>query len=197
MKKLTLILTLLLQVLVLTANSQQKILAVFDLDALSIPEPEALAIAEKIRAYVIETDDYVVVERRRIQDIMKEMGFQQCTSSKCVVDASRQLGAEYAIVGSISLMGKLYSISLRMIDINNGQIVSSGSADIKGSIEDVVQTTSIEAIQKLLGEYKPKRSYKWVYAGAGAVIVGGAAAYYLLQPKEDEGKAIINVPVNP
>ncbi len=199
MKKSLFIIVFILCLIIIQAFADEKtIIGVFDLEPLNISQSDAVSLTDRVRDYLVQAGNYTVVERRRMQDLFSELGIQQCTSSKCVLDVGKRLGAQLLIVGSVSLTGKLYTVSLRIIDGETGAIVATGTAGLQGSIERVATETTQEAVLKLLKIYQPKKKLTWLYLTSGAVvIVTGAIVYLAYLNEQKDGTVVIKVPSTP
>ena len=128
-------------------------IAVLDLETSGVSTLEADYLTRRIRHELFQTDKYKVLERAAMEEILTEQGFQLtgCTSSECAVQAGQLLGVQYMVAGSVGKIGSLYTIFLRLIDVESGEITASATADCRGSIEEVATNTTTEAVAKLLG----------------------------------------------
>ena len=54
------------------------------------------------------------------------------------------------LAGSISKVGRLYSLNLRLIDVQTGKIVSTAIEDTKGEIELVITQGIKNSVLKLI-----------------------------------------------
>lgn len=158
MKKRVLLLFISLILLFSALNAQDKlVIAVLDLQALNVPATDAIAISDRIRHELYQTGRFTVLEREAVNEILKEQGFQMsmCTTSECLVQVGKMLGAQQMVGGNVSKTGNLYSIMLKMIDVGTGEIKGSATADIEGSIEKVVTSGTKEVAQKLTSGVAP------------------------------------------
>jgi TolB-like protein len=139
--------------------SQEKpAIAILDFEAQGVGQNEANVLTERIRAELFKTDKYRVMERSKMQEIFGEWGFQQaiCNESECIVEAGNILGVEQMIAGSVQKIGTLYSISMRIVDVATGQVLTMGGADCNNcSIEQVALQTTRAAVISLLREPAP------------------------------------------
>ena len=131
----------------------KKTIAVLDLDAEGVSPQEAIYLTNRIRHELIQTGKYDVLERSAMEEILTEQSFQMtgCTSSECAVEAGQLLGVQNMVAGSVGKIGSMYTIFLRLIDVESGEIKASATADCRGSIEDVATNTTKDAVIKLLG----------------------------------------------
>jgi len=131
---------------------QQASLAVVELDAYGIAKTDAGALSNRLTSEIFKTGRYTVLEREKIEEILLEQGFQQtgCTSSECLVEAGRLLNVQLIVGGSISKIGAIYTVELRLIDVETGKIVSVANEDIQGTIGDVLTKGVRRAAIKLI-----------------------------------------------
>lgn len=129
-------------------------LAVFPFDARGVSEIEALAITDRIRYYVQNSENYNVIERDKMNLILKEQAFQLtglCLESECLVEAGKLLAVTKMIGGSVTKIGKLYSIEARIIDVESGQIIKSTFEDFDGPIELLLTNIAKLVAGRLIG----------------------------------------------
>ncbi|MDP8288062.1 MAG: CsgG/HfaB family protein, partial [Candidatus Electryonea clarkiae] len=95
-----------------------------------------------------------VIERNNMEDILTEQGFQfsGCTSDECAVEVGQLLGVQQMIAGSISKLGELHTVSLRLIDVETGEVLDMQSARCRCSIEEVAETSLADAAQAITGK---------------------------------------------
>jgi len=129
-------------------------LGVLDFEGLGISENETKALTNRLRGIFVKTDEYQVIERGKMNEILDEQGFQLsgCTSDACMVEAGQLLGVKYLLAGSISLVGSTYSVEMRIINIETGEIEKSASYDMRGVIDDLLTSGMENAINILLGK---------------------------------------------
>lgn len=111
---------LLLNFSLLLAQDKQTI-AVLDLDAEGLSRSEARIISSRLRTDLFNTSTFTVLERDKMEDILQEQGFQLsgCTTNECVVEAGKLIGVRHIIAGNIGKLGKLYTINIRLIDVES------------------------------------------------------------------------------
>jgi len=97
-------------------------IAVADLDAHNVSAMEAATIADFIRAELINSGVFVVLERSNMAKVLAEQKFQQtgCTTTECAVQMGKILNVEKMIVGSFSKMMNIFYISARLVDVETG-----------------------------------------------------------------------------
>ena len=143
--------------LILTANDQKQAIAILDLEGKGVSQTDANSITDRIRHELFQTGEFRVLEREVMEEILSEQGFQLagCISSECAVEAGRMLGVKKMIAGSVNLVGNLYSIYLRMIDVETGEMVATASADCECPIELVVVKSTKEVVADLVETSSP------------------------------------------
>jgi|GEM_PF-4867981 len=134
-------------------QEQEKLtIGVIDLDAEGVEDSEARAITGRLRIWLGRTGTFEVIERNQMENIMEEMGFQfsgACDTDECVVQVGRILGASKMVAGSVSKVGTLYSLQIRIIDITTSRIEHTSFADEPGGIEAVMQDATRKVADEL------------------------------------------------
>jgi TolB-like protein len=133
-------------------DSKKQSIAVLDLDGYGISSSESRALTNRLTTELFKSKVFNVVERAKTEEILDEQGFQLsgCTSSECLIEAGKLLNVELMLGGSISKVGSYYSIELRIINVENGAIISVASVDIEGDIGKVLVFGIKSAIEKIL-----------------------------------------------
>ncbi len=133
-------------------SSAQTTLAILDFEGRNISQGEALTLTDRFRNEIIKTNKYIAVERGAMEEILKEQGFQQtgCTSNECVVEVGQLLGVRQMISGSIGKVGDVFTVSVRIIDIQTGEILKMTDFDIRGDISEMLTRGMREVALKLV-----------------------------------------------
>ena len=109
--------------------------------------------------------------------ILKEQKFQHsgCTDSECAVEIGQLLNADVTVVGTVSKLGKTYTIDSRIIDVRNGEALGSASYTHTGNIDQLVKYGIESVARELLGVETPllKQASNFVYNNR--YIVGGVS----------------------
>jgi TolB-like protein len=147
------------------AAMAQENIAVMELEAKNMSRQEASVLTDKLSSEIIKTRKFNVMERERMNEILKEQGFQQsgvCSSDECAERAGKIIGVSRMIAGSVGRVGQSYLVTLRMIDVETGKIVRNVDETIKGSIETVLESGMAVVAQKLVTarDMGPKQSAK-------------------------------------
>ena len=204
---------------ILFGEEQEKMLiAVNDFANEGITASEVRILTDRLRSELIMSEKFRVFERNEMDRILKEQGFQQsgaCDDRSCLVEIGQLLGAQRMISGTMGYIGKLYTITARMIDVKTGEILFSVNVDCNKCDMNVLLTESIKKVAQQIidksfpDETKPvtdlsrqqtedqtkkkpliKKAAFWI--PVGAVVIGGAAvAGYLYLNKDDKEEPVI------
>ena len=134
-------------------NTQQSV-ALLDLEAKGVSHEEASIITDRFRAHLVNTGKFKIMERANMDKILKEQGFQQteyCNTTECTVKIGQLLSVNIIMTGSVTKLGGIYSINVRMLDVQTGQIIKEEFEDCKCSIEDVLSNTTKNVTYKITG----------------------------------------------
>ncbi len=129
-------------------SAEKMRIAVLDLKANNISKSIARAAADLIRANLITTGHFTVIERVQMDTILKEQEIQQagCTDNTCAVEMGKLLSANKTLVGEISSVGKTVVITIRIVD------VEKGTADFSSMVKAVSLDVFDTVINKLTGQ---------------------------------------------
>lgn len=148
-----LILTLIAIPIILLAQEKLSI-AVMELDGNGVSESDLGGLSERLRAELFQTGAFDVIERSRMDDILKEQGFQQtgCTDAACAVEIGQLIGVRKIVVGSVSKVGSIYSVAIRMVDVGTGKVAKIASEDCDDCIiGNVLKVTMYNVARVLAG----------------------------------------------
>ncbi|MGB7568773.1 MAG: CsgG/HfaB family protein [Chitinivibrionales bacterium] len=147
-----------LSVLAITGilNAQPKIpdIAVLELDGNGIAATDLGGLSNRLRTELFNTGKFTVIERSKMNEILKEQGFQQsgCTITECAVQIGQLIGVQKMVLGSVDKVMELYSVNLRMVDVKSGKIEQNVVQDCEGcSLTDVMKTAIRNSARKMAG----------------------------------------------
>ena len=117
-------------------------IAVVDFTGNNVSEGDCRALTDRLRAELFNTKHYKVIEREMMEEINKEQGFQQsgCSTDECIVEVGKLIGVEKIVGGSISKVGRTYSVSSRIVSVETGKILKGATYDYKGEIDELLTT---------------------------------------------------------
>jgi hypothetical protein len=86
-----------------------------------------------------------------MEEILTEQGFQHsgCTSDECIIEIGKLIGVRLMVAGRVGKLGKLYTLILRMIDVQNGKVIRTATDDCECPIENVL-TESVAKVANIL-----------------------------------------------
>ncbi|MBL7995749.1 hypothetical protein JNM05_10295 [bacterium] len=178
---------------------------------------EVSTLANRFRGILVQTQVFDVVEREKMNDILKAQDFNlsdECNSAECAVQVGQLLGVTQMIAGDLGKLGSTYTIDLRLIDVESGKILQSKTQDYKGEIDgmlDVMKVIANSFAGKVLTETKEKvkkekapaeekvsggggKSKTLWYVVGGVAVLGGGAAVLLGGAKKGGGSGASGIP---
>lgn len=140
----------------LFAQESRLNIAVLDLDPTGIAKAEAQFLSDRLRTELFETGHFQVVERDKMNAILGEQGFQQtgCTSVECAVEVGQLLNVNTMAAGKIGKIDEIYSISVRLINVQTGAIVQTATRDFEGRLSEVLTDVIPELAEDLASASK-------------------------------------------
>jgi len=128
-------------------------IAIIDFSGKNVSSNDASALTDRLRTELFLTGKFQVVEREKMLDILKEQSFQMsgCTSDACAIEVGQLIGVEQIIAGSISNVGRVFSISARVISVEKGKVVKTATYDCDGPIGDLLKFGMKDIAQQLAG----------------------------------------------
>ena len=105
-------------------ENNSETVAVLPLTGTNIPNSELTIYSDRLDAELFKLKNYIFVERELMSEILTEQGFQQtgCTTDECAVKIGELLGVKFLITGSLGKLESLYTLNLKMIDVETGKI---------------------------------------------------------------------------
>ncbi len=137
-------------------------IAVMDFIPKGVTDVEASALTDRLRTELVRIGKYDIVEREMMNILLAEQGFQMtgCTDQKCIVAAGQILNAAQIIAGSIGRVGRIYTVSARMVDVETGRVVQTATFDHEGSIEELLRSGMKRVAAALSGDILPQPEVK-------------------------------------
>jgi len=125
----------------LTTDSLSKTtLAILELKDKGVSNSTASILTDNLISEFSKIIDYEIVEREQLETILKEQGLQNsglCNNNECLVQIGGLLGAQKMVTGSIGQLGAVYSLSLRIFDIESAKTENSVTLNKKCSQEEL------------------------------------------------------------
>ncbi|MCB7130164.1 MAG: hypothetical protein J3T61_11570, partial [Candidatus Brocadiales bacterium] len=103
---------------------ERPVIAILDFDGYGVSQMEALVLTNRLGTHLVQLGTHQVIERGQMEQILKEQDFQisGCTSNECAVEVGRVLGCELMLAGSFGKIGSIYTIDMRIVDVESGSI---------------------------------------------------------------------------
>lgn len=164
-------------------------IAVNNLTASGLSDYEAVTLTDILRAELGSTGAYQVMERAKMDEILREQGFQQsgaCSEATCLVEMGQLLGVRHVVVGNVGLVGKTYSINVRIVDVKTGRILREVSELHRGTKDRLLSHVMPAVARKLAGTYEKKKTGRVLLIGAGIAAAAAAVPAVLILTREEE-----------
>jgi curli biogenesis system outer membrane secretion channel CsgG len=122
-----------------TPSATALAVAVTDFEAQGVAGSVASIVTEWLRDELLRAGTYRLLERRRMDAILSEQTLQQsgCTDQDCAVKLGKLLNVQRMLVGSLGKFEDSYVVVARLVDVETGQAVWSGTT--KGKSGDDVE----------------------------------------------------------
>ncbi len=123
----------------------------------NITASDASIITDRIRSLIVQSQQYEVIERENMDRILREQGFQasqSCDTTDCSVAIGKILSVRHMLTGTASRLGNLYSLNLRIIDVEKGSILKEEYVDCLCPLESLMTQTAPELVRKVLNSAK-------------------------------------------
>ncbi len=139
---------------------EKNVLAVLDLKGEGISISEARIITGFLQEAMFKTKKYELIERTQVEQILKEFEYQQSgiCDIKCAVNIGKQLAANKVLIGTVGKLGTLYTIQVKILDIELGKIEKMDSIRTNckiGELPDYILTL----VKKLIGVNESHKKY--------------------------------------
>ena len=124
----------------LPAQEWRPTVAVVDFEGRGINQLEATTLTDRFRTAVGDIGVMRLVERRMMEEVLTEQGFQQtgCTSDECAVEVGQLLGVQNMIGGAIGKVGDTYTIDVRLIAVETGASLETKQVTYAGRIDGLI-----------------------------------------------------------
>lgn len=133
--------------------SQPMGLAVLDLEANQADPALTAALGDLLRLQLYAMPGIRMIERVRMTDVLKEQNFQlspQCGDSyTCLKEAGRILGVNRLVIGTVNRVGSLYSIHLRLVDVQTAELAGVALVQCACGPEEILTRISLDLTRQL------------------------------------------------
>jgi Curli production assembly/transport component CsgG. len=134
-------------------TSPSKSIAVMELSVVGATKDEASVIYAGFCNELVKSRLYTVVEREKMDEILKEHAFAQSgvVSEKNAAKAGELIGAQKMVTGTLSKLDNGYILSIRLIDVTSGTIEKSVQKEVEGTIADFLALGIPDFVRQLAG----------------------------------------------
>jgi TolB-like protein len=115
-----------------------------------VKEEEAESITEMMSAALQNTGRFTLVERKKMNAVLQEQGFQSIQSGEDAVKAGKILAVQKMFSGSIGMLGKKYIVNLKMIDVESSRVDFMRSWTYDDDLEDIGKEFFPEIAQEVV-----------------------------------------------
>ncbi len=115
--------------------------AVVDFVGIGVEESDVRILTDRLRAELVDTGRFTVIERERMNEILEEQGFQQtlvCATDACAIELGRLTGASGIVAGTVGKLGATYTVTVRLINVETGEIIARASEDCACAVDDLL-----------------------------------------------------------
>lgn len=136
-----------------TSSPEIKKIAVLDLEGKNIPQTDADIVSDFLRRGIVDTQKYIVIEKKKIAEMLKEQKAQLsgCTSTECAVDIGKILNVEQIVTGSVNKLSQKYYLNIRVIDIESGKVIKTeeGACDNIDQLKNISKQLALIIIEEI------------------------------------------------
>ncbi len=143
-----------IQVSVDSASKRNPTIAVMPFEGKLLAPEESQVLSDALTTELQSKRTMRVVERSQVEKILSEQGFQRsgaCDGSECAVEVGKIAGLDRMIVGSVGKLGGTWSMAVRMVDVQTGEILSSARDTREGKVEDLLRYSVPSLATQLTG----------------------------------------------
>jgi len=117
-------------------------LAVLDLEAKGVSKVIASSVSDLLRTEMVDTGQFIIVERSQMDNILKEHELQQtgCTDNSCAVQLGKILSAKKILIGEVNQIDSEVIITTRVVDVEKG-IADFASSEKARNLNDFDRAT--------------------------------------------------------
>ena len=144
-----------------SATWTQTIIAVFEFENNGLDPREVRQLSTRLESEMVKLGDFKVVERAKIDDILKEQKLQISGSvEETLVDVGKLLGANQIILGSIGKIGDVFTLSAKLVDVESGELLTSSDFDAKKGLSEFLGEGLKNVALELTGVSLEMQKYK-------------------------------------
>ncbi len=162
-------------------------IAVMDLTPRGLSADDGRTLSDRFRLELMLAERFDVMTREQMDRIFEEQRFQLsgfCDDEVCLVEIGKLIGVRKMVAGSIDKVGRLYSVSVWMVDVETGRMRRPCKADHFGDVEGL-QAEVMPQLTRCLAELPTSRKKsifkRWWFWTA----LGGMVAWWMMHDDEE------------
>lgn len=128
-------------------------IAILDFTGIGVSQQEIQVLSNRVETHLVQLGRHQVVERGQMEQILLEQDFQMtgCTTNECAVEIGQLLGAQLMLAGSFGKIGTVYTIDMKIIDVETGRVLRTTSYDSEGTINRLLTEGVAVAVRRIAG----------------------------------------------
>lgn len=149
-------------------------IAVMDFEPRGVSKNEAKALSDRFRSELGALNVFAIMERNQMDMILKEQGFQQsgaCSDASCIVEVGQMIAVDKMISGSVGKVGRIYTIVVKMLDVQTGKIIKQVTDDCPCPIEKVLTQTMRRVAMKMAGKKVTEQASMQLQEGQASLFI--------------------------
>ncbi|MBF0433002.1 MAG: hypothetical protein HQK83_17090 [Fibrobacteria bacterium] len=150
--------TLLLMSIVFVLAEKPKV-SVHELKSLSLEKKELQAISGQLTAELFNTGNFIVLERSNMEALMAEQMLQESELTEGDSEPKSQpVSADLMLSGMVEKEKKVFTTSLKIVEIKTGIIINTISEEFKGSFKKYLDKGLKQAVASLTKQLKEQEA---------------------------------------
>ncbi len=128
-------------------------IAILDFNGIGVSAQETQVLTNRVVTHFVQLGRHQVIERGEMEQILQEQDFQLtgCTTNECAVEIGQLIGAQQILAGSFGKLGTVYTIDMKIIDVETGRVLRTTSYDSEGSINLLLTEGLAVAVRRIAG----------------------------------------------
>lgn len=134
--------------------------AVLELNGNGVSDANLKVLSNKLRTEMFNTKKYNILERSRMNSILKEQGFQQsgCLNDSCIVEIGQLLSVSHIAIGECSYIGDYSTLTIRLVNVRTGEISAIAHKVTRGDIQEIHDRLIPECVLDLINPTNNKKN---------------------------------------
>ena len=131
-----------------TVYDQNAAVLIREFTAKNVTSGDVSAVTEIFRNAVLGTKKFRIIEREGLESILNEQQLQLSglTDNKYAVEVGKIMSANYLFCGSVSKLGDAYYLTVRLVNMETGEIENSWDAN-SPSVNNLANSTKVLALK--------------------------------------------------